>query len=145
MKKIITLSGVLLILDIVIKLLVSNLINLNSSIVLINNFLSLTYVRNIGAAWSILEGKQILLIIISMLFLVVFIFYIGRRECYTKLEIISYSMIISGTLGNMIDRIIYGYVIDYIDILILGYNFPIFNLADTCIVIGIMLLLILKR
>lgn len=145
MKKIIIISGVLLILDIVIKLLVSNLINLNSSIVLINNFLSLTYVRNIGAAWSILEGKQILLIVISMLFLILFMFYIGRRECYTKLEIISYSMIISGTLGNMIDRIIYGYVIDYIDILILGYNFPIFNLADTCIVIGIMLLLILKR
>ena len=51
-------------------------------------------------------------------------------------------MILSGSSGNLIDRIIYGYVIDYLDFNILGYNYPIFNFADMCIVIGIILILI---
>ena len=65
-----------------------------------------------------------------------------KKENYNKYEIIGYSLLLSGAIGNLIDRIIYGYVIDYLDFRILGYNYPIFNFADMCIVIGLVLIII---
>lgn len=142
MKRIITLSSILLSIDIIIKIIVNNTMKINQSIKIINNFFYLTYVRNTGAAWSILSGKQTFLIIITLIIIISLFIYIKEKKQYTKKEIISYSLIISGSIGNLIDRIIYNYVIDYLDFNIFNYNFPIFNFADTCIVIGIILLLI---
>lgn len=140
--KIIISSIILLIIDIVIKLIISNKLILNESICVINNFFYITYVKNTGVAWSILSGKINLIIIITLIIISVLIIYIFNKKNYSILEIISYSMILSGSIGNLIDRIIYGYVIDYLDFNILGYNYPIFNFADMCIVIGIILILI---
>ena len=73
------------------------------------------------------------------------IFYIFKyliKEEITSLEKISYILLTGGIVGNLIDRIIYGYVVDYLRFIIFGYNFPIFNLADICITLGVILLII---
>lgn len=142
MKKIIELSSIFLIVDIVVKLLVKSKLVLNESIKIIDNFFYITYVQNTGAAWSILSGKQYFLIIITLIILIYLIIYLYKKKTYTKLETIGYGLLISGAVGNLIDRIVYGYVIDYLNFYIFNYNFPIFNIADTCIVVGIMLLFI---
>ena len=145
MKKIITFSSIFLIIDIVIKLIVKYNMKLYESIKIIDKFFYITYVRNTGAAWSILSGKQIFLILFSIIVIVGIIIYLIKKKEYTRLETISYSLVLSGAVGNLIDRILYGYVIDYLNFYIFNYNFPVFNIADTCIVIGIMLLFIDMR
>ena len=135
-------SIILIVIDIVIKLIISNNLILNQSIGVINNFFYITYVKNTGVAWSILSGKINLIIVITLAIIMLLIIYIFNKKSYSVLEIISYSMLLSGSIGNLIDRIIYGYVIDYLDFNILGYDYPIFNFADICIVIGIILILI---
>lgn len=142
MKKIIGLSSIFLILDIVVKVLVKSKLVLNESIKIIDNFFYITYVKNTGAAWSILSGKQVFLILFSIIVIVLLFIYLYKKKTYTKLELIGYSMLISGAIGNLIDRILYGYVVDYLNFYIFNYNFPIFNIADCCIVVGIMLLFI---
>lgn len=142
MKKIIGLSSLFLIVDIVVKLIIENILVLNNSIKIIDNFFYLTYVRNIGAAWSILSGKVNFLIIFSLIIIIFLFIYLYKKKEYSKLEELGYSLLLAGAIGNLIDRIFYGYVIDYLDFYIFNYDFPIFNIADSCIVIGIMLLFI---
>jgi len=142
MKKIIKLSSIFLVIDIAVKLIVKNTLVLHQSIKIINNFFYLTYVKNTGAAWSILSGKQLFLIIFSIIIVILLIIYLNKKKDYSKFEIIGYSLLLAGAVGNLIDRVVYGYVIDYLNFYIFNYNFPIFNIADSCIVIGIMLLFI---
>lgn len=142
--KIIINSIILLIIDIVIKLIISNKLIFNQSIKVINNFFYITYVKNTGVAWSILSGKINLIIVITLIIIAILIIYIFNKKSYSVLEIISYSMILSGSIGNLIDRIIYGYVIDYLDFVIFKFNFAIFNLADAAIVIGAILLIVFE-
>lgn len=84
-----------------------------------------------------MEGNTIILICFSLLFLGLIIFYMYK---YKKLNI-EFAFVIGGLIGNLIDRIIYGYVIDFIGINIFKYSFPIFNIADSLIVIGAILLI----
>mgnify|MGYP003571267441 CR=1 FL=1 len=142
MKKILSFSFVTFIIDIISKIVVSNYLNLNESIVIIKNFFNLTYVRNYGAAWSILNNRVSFLVIISLIIIGTIIYYISKKNNYNKMEILSYCLILGGALGNLINRVINGYVIDFLDFNILGYDYPIFNLADTFIVIGVVLLFV---
>lgn len=138
----IIISIILLCIDQISKLLVVNLLTKTDSITIIKNFFYLTYINNDGAAFSILVGKRILLILIAVLVIVMLIRYIKKNNIQNKLELVSISLIIGGSLGNLMDRVIRGYVIDFLDFKIFNYNFPIFNLADTFIVIGVILLLL---
>lgn len=142
MKKIIGLSSIFLVVDVIVKLLVKNYMIVNESIKIIDKFFYLTYVKNTGAAWSIFSGKQIFLIIITLLVITGLIIYLYKKKEYKNIEIIGYGLLLSGAVGNLIDRILYGYVIDYLDFYIFNYNYPVFNIADCCIVIGIMVLFI---
>lgn len=135
-------SIILLCIDQISKLLVVNLLTKTDSITIIKNFFYLTYINNDGAAFSILVGKRIFLILIAVLVIVMLIRYIKKNNIQNKLELVSISLIIGGSLGNLMDRVIRGYVIDFLDFKIFNYNFPIFNLADTFIVIGVFLLLL---
>lgn len=138
----IIISIILLCIDQISKLLVVNLLTKTDSITIIKNFFYLTYINNDGAAFSILVGKRILLILIAVLVIVMLIRYIKKNNIQNKLELVSISLIIGGSLGNLMDRVVRGYVIDFLDFKIFNYNFPIFNLADTFIVIGVFLLLL---
>ena len=142
MKKIGIISLVFIIIDFIVKIIINNNMNVYDSISIIPSFFSITYVRNIGAAFSIMENSRILFIIIGFIALILTYKYLIMNKVINKYLMISYSMLIGGIIGNMIDRIIYGYVIDYLSFNLFGYNFPIFNLADTFIVISIIMLLL---
>lgn len=138
----IIISIILLCIDQISKLLVVNLLTKTDSITIIKNFFYLTYINNDGAAFSILVGKRIFLILIAVLVIVMLIRYIKKNNIQNKLELVSLALIIGGSLGNLMDRVVRGYVIDFLDFKLFNYNFPIFNLADTFIVIGVLLLLL---
>ena len=133
---------VFLVIDIVSKLVVSNLMDVYDSILVIKDFFYITYVRNTGAAWSLFAGETILLLIVSLVMIGGIVLYVYKNKPKYKLEKIAYSLILGGAIGNFLDRIVYGYVIDFLDFYIFGYNYPIFNLADTFIVLGVLLLII---
>ena len=142
MKKIGIISLVFIIIDFIVKIIINNNMNVYDSISIIPSFFSITYVRNIGAAFSIMENSRILFIIIGFIALILIYKYLIMNKVLNKYLMISYSMLIGGIIGNMIDRIIYGYVIDYLSFNIFRYSFPIFNLADTFIVVSIIMLLL---
>ncbi|MBQ8192622.1 MAG: signal peptidase II [Bacilli bacterium] len=142
MIPVIIISIILLIIDQISKILVIKYIDINNSIELIKNFFYLTYTHNEGAAFSILTGQRIFLILIAITILIIIFNYIRKNKTKNKVETVAFSLIIGGSLGNLIDRIVRGYVVDFLDFKILGYNYPIFNLADTFIVVGVFLLFI---
>ena len=139
MKNLTIYTLILILIDQIIKYFVDLKMALNSSIELIKDTLNLTYVRNTGAAFSILEDNRILLIIIGVGALIAMLYYLSKKTL-RKVDYISYSLLIAGIVGNLLDRILHGYVIDYIDIKL--FNFPIFNFADTIIIIGAVVLLL---
>ena len=138
----IILTILVILVDFFSKYIVSKLMTVNETINLIDNFFRITYVKNTGAAFSMFSNNTILVIIISVVVIGFLLFYIYKNKGNNKLENVSYAFILGGAIGNLIDRLVYGYVIDFLDFEILSYNAPIFNLADTFIVIGVILFLI---
>ena len=116
--------------------------NISDSIMIIKDFFYITYVRNMGAAWSIFSGERLGLIIVSLIIICFIVYYILKNKPKDRLEKIGYAMILGGAFGNLFDRIIYGYVIDFLDFYIFNYDYPIFNLADSFIFVGVVLLVI---
>ncbi|MDY6065120.1 MAG: signal peptidase II [Finegoldia sp.] len=110
----------------------------NNEIVIIDNFLKFTYLENRGAAFGILQEKRIILIIFTILVIgVISIFLFKNYKEISTLGRIFFGLLIGGALGNFIDRFLNGYVVDYISVTFPnGYQFPIFNLADICVVIS---------
>ena len=98
--------------------------------------------HNKGAAFSILSGNIIFLIVIGLLALIGIIYYVKKLDYLNNIDVIIYSLLIGGVLGNLIDRIVHGYVIDYISFNFGTYLFPVFNFADICIVISIIIIIV---
>ena len=119
-----------------------NLMTLGQSIKVIPSFFYLTYIQNDGAALNILSGDTFILITISLIALLYIIKLVITSKDNSMFQTIIYSLLISGILGNVVDRIFYGKVIDFLDFHIFSYNFPVFNFADTFIVIGAILLVV---
>ena len=109
-------------------------------IVLIKDILTLTPTRNIGAGFSILEGQTWFLISLTILFIVALLFFNIIYSKKSKLYGISTALIMAGAIGNLIDRILFGYVRDFIYLKFI--NFPVFNIADMALTFGIILLLL---
>ena len=99
----------------------------------------LDFVKNYGAAFNIFSGNRIFLSLLSIFFSILLIYLILRRNTLNLLDLYSYSFILGGTIGNGMDRIIRGFVIDFINLNII--NFPVFNIADISINIGFIFLL----
>ena len=138
MKKyeILTLFGVL-VLDQITKIMIQTSMNVKDSIEIIKGFFSITYVQNTGAAWSIMEGKMWFFYIVTVVALVV-MFYAFKdtkeKQWWLRMAII---LLVAGTLGNFIDRLSLQYVRDFLDFIIFGYDFPVFNVADIALCIGV--------
>lgn len=123
------------------KVLVINNLTLGESLSVIDGFFNITYVNNHGAAFGILDGKVIFIVIVSVLIFAYLIYEI-RKDSHSKLITTSISFVIGGLLGNLFDRVVYGHVIDFFDFNFFGYDFAIFNVGDAFIVIGTILLAI---
>ena len=143
-KKIFVISSIFIIIDQLIKLFVRKYLTFQVDNFIIPNFFYLTYSKNTGGAFSILENNSIVLAIIGIVFLFGIIYYILKKEELVNLEIIAYSFLIGGIIGNMLDRIIFGYVTDYIGLIFGSYYYPIFNFADIGIVISIIMLIYME-
>lgn len=144
MKKTCLYAIVLIVIDYISKIIISNYISLNTSIPIIGNFLRLTYVRNTGAAFSIFSNYTYLLAVISILVILLILYYVYRKKYVSGFDALCYGLLLGGATGNLIDRLIYGYVVDFISIRIVKYNFPVFNLADSFIVIAFILLILVE-
>ena len=87
--------------------------------------------------------QKTIIILIAISILILFLLYLYHKKFLLNIRnIIAFSLLFGGILGNLLDRILYGYVIDFLDFNIFGYDYPVFNLADTFIVVGIILLII---
>jgi len=145
MKKILFISFIALIIDQFIKITISTKMLVHDSITIISNFFNITFVKNYGAAYSIFYGNTIFLILISIISLFLIYFFLIKNKEFKKIDVFSYGILIGGILGNLIDRVIHGYVIDFLDFKIFGYDFPVFNIADICIVISVFLIIIFSK
>ncbi len=130
---------VLVIIDQVIKSAIVGHIALGASISIVPGLLSLTNLHNSGAAWSILQGKMSFFYLISVVALGVMVYLLWRLR-QRRLYEFGIVLMIAGTLGNFIDRIRIGYVVDMFQLDFI--NFPIFNFADLCLTVGVVLILI---
>ena len=99
----------------------------------------LDFVKNYGAAFNIFSGSRFFLSLISIFFSILLIYLIFRKNTLNSFDLYSYSFILGGTIGNGIDRIYRGFVVDFINLNII--NFPVFNIADISINIGFIILL----
>lgn len=140
-KKVLIISVVSFLLDQIAKIIIDVNFQFDDIIEVIKGFFYITRTSNIGAAFSILEGKRILFLLISIATIIILIKYIKsfKNKMFNAL---AFGLMIGGILGNFYDRLFFGYVRDFIKLDIFGYNYPIFNIADACIVIGVILLCI---
>ncbi len=141
MKKNIILIIILVLIDQIIKILAIKFLEPVGSVSLINGVLSLTYLENKGAAFGLWNSRWLLVgVNIAIIFVLIKLLRNKTYE-FTKQMRTAYSLILAGGITNLIDRLFRGFVIDYIDVNELFY-YPVFNIADICIIIGILILVI---
>ncbi|MCY4488085.1 MAG: signal peptidase II [Deltaproteobacteria bacterium] len=144
--RVILLLAAILLLDQGTKLIVDRTIPLYRSIPVIEGWFDLTHARNTGAAFGLLAGERravgSFILIVFSLAAVGFIIHLLRRLVETDTGLIlSLTFILAGALGNLIDRVFYGEVIDFLDVYWNGYHWPAFNVADSFITVGAVLCL----
>ena len=131
-------SLIVALIDQISKYLVRINFELNQSIPIINNIFHLTYITNSGAGFGILQQQKFLLIFISIIVIGFIFYYSNRIKEKEKLLQFLVGFVLGGTIGNLIDRVAYSYVIDFLDFRI----WPIFNFADSFVTIGVLGLII---
>lgn len=129
-------AGIVILLDQLTKLVIKNSMQLNQSIPILNNIFHLTYVTNTGSAFGMLKDFQLPLIFFSLIVIGAIFYYLGEIK-EKSLQIFA-GFILGATIGNLIDRIIYGHVIDFLDFRI----WPVFNIADSFLSISVIFLII---
>ncbi len=136
---------VVVVLDQLTKTLVTAHMALHQSIPLIDGFFSLTYVRNTGAAFGFLAGRIEELrvpffLIVSSGAVVVLLWFVRSVPADRRWMIAACGAVLGGAVGNMVDRLAFGEVIDFLDVYAGSYHWPTFNLADSAITIGVLVL-----
>lgn len=142
MKKTYLLSVLCLIVDQIIKYIVTKTLYIGKSITIIPSLFRITYVQNLGAAWSLFAGDRLFLLLVTILAIVTIYVVFLKNKIISKTEQITYGLLLGGILGNFVDRLFRGYVIDYLDVNIGKYNYPIFNVADIFIVLSVLFMII---
>jgi signal peptidase II len=145
MLRFLSISVVVLLLDQATKLWVDASMALYQTIE-VNSFFQLTYLRNTGAAFSFLSDaggwQRWFFVALALIVSIVITIWVSRLPATGRWMAISLTLILGGALGNVIDRIAYGYVIDFIDIFYQGWHWPAFNIADSAICIGVVMMLV---
>ncbi|MFF2595275.1 signal peptidase II [Priestia megaterium] len=113
------------------------------SITVIENFLYITSHRNRGAAWGILQGQMWFFYLITVVVVVGLIIYIQKLKKQDKWFGIALALMLGGAIGNFIDRVIRKEVVDFVNTYIFTYDFPIFNVADSALVVGVIIMFIM--
>ena len=118
---------------------------LNQTISVIDDFFSITYVRNTGVAFGILDPvqsslKSSILAVLTVAAIIAVLVYSWRTPASNKLLQVGLSLILAGALGNLYDRVNYGFVVDFIEVYFRNYRWPSFNIADSAITTGVALL-----
>ena len=124
------------------KWLVVKNMNLYEHIPVIENFFYLTSHRNSGAAWGILQDQMIFFYIITAIVIVGVVYYMEKHTEGNSILKLAFSLILGGAIGNFIDRLINQEVVDFLDFIIFSYDFPIFNIADSALTIGVVFVFI---
>ncbi len=124
------------------KWLVAAKMEIGQSIPIIEDFFYLTSHRNSGAAWGILEGRMFFFYVITIIVIIVIVYYMQRFAKNNALLAVSLSLILGGAIGNFIDRLIRQEVVDFLSFIFGNYHFPIFNVADSALTIGVILVII---
>lgn len=122
-------------------LIVKNM-ELGERITVIENFLYITSHRNRGAAWGILQGQMWFFYVITVIVIIAIIYYLKKSKMESPLFKFSLALMLGGAIGNFIDRVFRQEVVDFVHTYPFGYNFPIFNIADSALVIGVAILII---
>ena len=133
---------VLIIIDQITKWLIVVNMEIGESITIIEGFFYILSHRNSGAAWGILQGQMIFFYIITVIVIIFVIYYMQKYAKKNKTLAIALSFILGGAIGNFIDRIFRQEVVDFASFIIINYNFPIFNVADSALTIGVILVFI---
>lgn len=140
MKKITILALCCIAIDQFIKWIITHAIEFMEEIFVIPNFFYITNVRNYGAAWSILDGNRVFLIFMAFFCLALIYYFFIYQQKLSRREVLGYGLLIGGIIGNLIDRMVLGYVVDYIGLIFFGYHYPVFNIADMCIVSSVIII-----
>ena len=139
MKTSIIISILITILDQIIKFIIDKKVLF---IEILPTLFNIHKVYNYGVAFSFLENKRYLILLFSLI-LIYFLFNLRKDLQKTKKYDILFGVILGGIIGNLLDRVFRGYVIDYLETFIFGISFPIFNLADICITLGIIIMVLI--
>lgn len=140
-KKTYIIAVLVLIIDQISKTLIETFFKLNDSVQVIKDFFYITVVHNTGGAWSIFSNHSYLFIIASVIAIILLIkFMFGFKN--NLRNNIAFAFLFGGIFSNLADRIFLGYVRDFLDFKLFGYNYPIFNIADITIVVGVILLIV---
>lgn len=137
-------ASLVLILDRITKHIFFTILSQGQSIKILPNIFHITLVLNKGAAFGVFRGQRTIFILLSILTIALIIFYIGKNRQKGVLLPLALGLILGGAIGNLIDRIRFGYVIDFLDFRI----WPVFNIADSALTIGAVILalnILLKR
>ena len=129
---------IIILIDQITKFLIKTSFQLKQSIPLIKNIFHLTYIRNFGAGFGILQQQKWILVFISIIVIGVIFYYLDKIKDKEKFLQIIVGLVLGGTIGNLIDRLAYGFVVDFLDFRI----WPVFNFADSFVTIGVIGLII---
>ncbi|WP_188205741.1 signal peptidase II [Alkalibacillus aidingensis] len=130
-------------LDQVTKWIIVRTMNIHESIEVISGFFYITSHRNSGAAWGMLQGQMWLFYLVTAFVVGVIVYFMQQYKKGYPLLNIGFALILGGSIGNFIDRMMMQEVVDFLDFIIFNYNFPIFNVADIALTVGVTIVILL--
>ncbi|GAA0371836.1 signal peptidase II [Bacillus horti] len=139
-------AAVIVVVDQISKWMIVQLMELRDSIPIIEGIFHITSHRNVGAAFGILENQRLFFIAVTSIVAIGIIYYLYKQRHSKALLVWALAIMLGGVIGNFIDRLLTGQVVDFFDVnIVLGsffYNFPIFNIADIAICVGVGLIIL---
>lgn len=131
-----------ILIDQITKYIIATSMAVGDSFNVVGDFLRITSHRNYGAAWGMLQDRMVFFYIVTIIVIGFIIYFYKNEAGFNPLMQFGLTLVFAGAVGNFIDRLFRGNVVDFIDTTIINYDFPIFNVADSCLTVGVMMLII---